>query len=128
MVVAILNKLKIKWHYSIYTALERNNIVWQTYNTIIILNDSISKKVIINKSRFHFIKTQKKYIFDIKIIKTKNRISKYYPSNEKLLIDFVYFKKKVTIELKKIVKKTKLKNNMKIYPLTIQTKIKNELK
>jgi hypothetical protein len=128
LVISILNKLKIKWHYSIYTALERNNVVWQAYNVIVILNNSISKRVIINKTKFHFIKTQKKYLFDSTIVKTRNRISAYYPSNEKLLIDFIYFNKKVPIELRKIIKKTHLNNIMEVYPKTIQNKIVNGLK
>lgn len=128
MVLSILNKLKIKWHYTFTTALVRKKIIWQTSKTIFILNNKISKKMIINKTPFHFIKTQTNYIFDVSQIKSKNRISTYYSSNEKLFIDYIYFKKKVPIELKRKVNKTKLLKIIKKYPINIQTKIKNENK
>ena len=126
-VIAVLNKLKIKWHYTLDTALARKKIVWQASKNIIILNNSISKKTTINKIPFIFIKTQTKYISDYSTVKTKNRISTNYPLNEKLFVDYNYFNKKVPIELKNKVKKTTLNTILQKYPKAFQNKIKNEL-
>lgn len=128
IVAAILNKSKIPWYFAFNTALERNNVIWQSYKTITILNDRISKKIILDKIQFHFIKTQKKYIFSFRVVKTKNRISTFYPTNEKIFIDYIYFRKNPPLELKNSIKKTPIKKILIQYPQLIQKKIENELK
>lgn len=127
MVLSVLNKLKVKWHFGFDTALERKKLVWQVSKTIVILNDSISKKIIIRKTPFSFIKTKNRYIIDYTTIKTKNRISTYYPSKEKLFLDYIYFNKKVPIELKNNVNKVRLDKIISNYPIMVQNKVKNEI-
>lgn len=124
LVLAVLNKLKIKWHYGFNTALERKNLVWEVSKNVTILNNVISKKMIIGNIIFHFVKSQ--YVFDYKSIRTKNRIFANYPSNEKLGVDYIYFNMKLPLELKNRIIKSKFKTLIKYYPQNIQNKIKNE--
>jgi len=79
MVYTILNKLNIKWYLGLYSALERNNIVWQGVVNPIIVNSELSgeKKILEVKYKFYKMKRDKLDFGHIKKI-TKNRITFYY--------------------------------------------------
>lgn len=127
LVYGVLNKLNIKWYISFEKGLELNGVLWQIHKKITIINNKISRKCIILGSQFEFKKTKSIYINNYNQNKTKNRITQNIGSNEKIFIDYIYFKKKIPIELKnKIdIKKVKLISNN--YTTKFQKIIKEEL-
>ena len=116
MVYAILNKLNIKWYLGLYSALERNNIIWQGVVNPIIVNSELSgeKKILGVKYQFHKLKRE---LLDFGRIKktTKNRITFYYSDPEKTYIDFIYFNKNPPSELSNVAKNEKLRLYLKNY-------------
>ena len=116
MVYTILNKLNIKWYLGLYSALERNNIIWQGVVNPIIVNSELSgeKKILGVKYQFHKMKRE---LFDFGHIKkiTKNRITFYYSDPEKTYIDFIYFNKKPPLELFNVKKNEKIRSYLKNY-------------
>ena len=124
MVYAILNKLNIKWYLGLYSALERNNIIWQGVVNPIILNSGISgeKKILKIKYRFHKIKRELFGFGSIKKI-TKNRITFYYSDPEKTFIDFVYFDKNPPLELSDFKKNEKMRGYLKNYSKNFKKKV-----
>lgn len=110
MVYTILNKLNIKWYLGLFSAIEKNNLIWQGIVKPIIINSDFSgeKKILGVTYQFHKMKRE---LFDFGFIKkkTKNRITYYYSDPEKTFIDFVYFNKNIPSELSnlKVNKKTK---------------------
>ncbi len=124
MVYAILNKLNIKWYFGLYSALERNNIIWQGVVNPIILNSSISgeKKILEIKYQFHKIKRELLGFGSIKKT-TKNRITFYYSDPEKTYIDFVYFNKNPPLELSDFKKNEKIRGYLKNYSKNFKKKV-----
>jgi hypothetical protein len=124
MVYTILNKLNIKWYLGLYSALERNNIVWQGVVNPIIVNSEFSgeKKILGVRYKFYKMKSDK---FDLGRIKkiTKNRITFYYSDPEKTYIDFIYFKKNPPLELSNIRKYEKLRLYLKIYSKNFKKRV-----
>ena len=124
MIYAILNKLNIKWYLGLYSALERNNIIWQGVVNPIIVNSDISceKKVLGVKYQFHKMRRE---LFDFGYIKkiTKNRITFYYSDPEKTYIDFVYFNKDPPLELSNVKKNEKLRSYLKNYSKNFKKKV-----
>ena len=124
MVYTILNKLNIKWYLGLYSALERNNIVWQGVVNPIIVNSEFSgeKKILGVKYKFYKMKSDK---FDLGYIKkiTKNRITFYYSDPEKTYIDFIYFKKNPPLELSNIRRYEKLRLYLKIYSKNFKKRV-----
>ena len=124
MVYAILNKLNIKWYLGLYSALERNNIVWQGVVNPIIVNSEFSgeKKILEVKYKFYKMKRDK---FDFGYIKkiTKNRITFYYSDPEKTYIDFVYFNKNLPTELSSVKKNENLRLYLKNYSKNFKKKV-----
>lgn len=120
MVYRILNKLNIKWYLGLYSALEKNNIIWQGIVNPVIVNSDISgeKKILGVKYEFHKIKRELLDFGHIKKI-TKNRITFCYSDPEKTYLDFIYFNKNLPSELSGIKKNEKvglyLKNYSKIF-------------
>ena len=124
MVYAILNKLNIKWYFGLYSALERNNIVWQGVVNPFILNSNLSgeKKILEIKYQFHKIKRE---LLDFGYIKkiTKNRITFYYSDPEKTYIDFIYFNKNPPLELSNFKNNEKLRSYLKNYSKNFKKKV-----
>jgi len=124
MVYTILNKLNIKWYLGLYSALERNNIVWQGVVNPIIVNSEFSgeKKILGIKYKFYKMKSDK---FDLGFIKkiTKNRITFYFSDSEKTYIDFIYFKKNPPLELSNTAKNEKLRLYLKHYSKNFKKKV-----
>lgn len=124
MIYTILNKLNIKWYLGLYSALERNNIVWQGIVNPIIVNSELSgeKKILGVKYKFYKMKRDK---FDFGYIKkiTKNRITFYYSDPEKTYIDFIYFNKNPPSELSNFKKKEKLRDYLKNYSKNFKKKV-----
>jgi hypothetical protein len=124
MVYTILNKLNIKWYLGLYSALERNNIIWQGVVTPIILNSSLSgeKKILDVKYQFH--KVKRAFLdFGYKKKITSNRITFYYSDPEKTYIDFVYFDKRPPSELSAVKKNEKLREYLKHYSKHFKKKV-----
>jgi hypothetical protein len=109
-IAVVLNKLNIKWYFGLYTANDINKVVWQPSKKIYVINNKYSKKIKLEGQEIIFHKMKKKLIKDYKTHKTKNRIQLNISNNIKTLEDFNYFKKKVPIELRNIVKNEKQTN------------------
>ena len=124
MVYAILNKLNVKWYLGLYSALERNNIVWQGVVNPIIVNSEFSgeKKILEVKYKFYKMKRDKLDFGHIKKI-TKNRITFYYSDPEKTYIDFIYFNKNPPSELSNATKNEKLKLYLKNYSKNFKKRV-----
>lgn len=124
MIFSILNKLNIRWYLGLYSALEKNNIIWQGVVNPVIVNSDISgeKKILGVKYQFHKMKRE---LFDFGYTKkvTKNRITFYYSDPEKTYIDFVYFKKNVPSELSKFKKNEKTRTYLKKYSKTLKKEV-----
>ena len=124
MVYTILNKLNIKWYLGLYSALERNNIIWQGVVNPIIVNSELSgeKKIFGVKYQFHKMKRE---LFDFGHIKkkTKNRITFYYSDPEKTYIDFIYFNKEPPSELSNVKKNEKMRSYLKNYSKNFKKKV-----
>lgn len=124
MVYAILNKLNVKWYLGLYSALERNNIVWQGVVNPIIVNSELSgeKKILEVKYKFYKMKRDKLDFGHIKKI-TKNRITFYYSDPEKTYIDFIYFNKNPPSELSNAKKNEKLRLYLKNYSKNFKKRV-----
>jgi len=124
MIYVILNKLNIKWYLGLYSALERNNIVWQGVVNPIIVNSELSgeKKILEVKYKFYKMKRDKLDFGHIKKI-TKNRITFYYSNPEKTYIDFFYFNKSHPSELSNVKKNEKLKHYLKYYSKNFKKRV-----
>jgi predicted transcriptional regulator of viral defense system len=124
MVYVILNKTNIKWYLGLYSALERNNIMWQGVVNPIIVNSRFSgeKKILGVKYQFHKMKRE---LFDFGHIKkiTKNRITFYYSDPEKTYIDFVYFNKNPPSELSAFKNDEKLRSYLKNYSKNFKKRV-----
>lgn len=127
IVFGILNKLNVKWYISLEKSLELNNVVWQSYNKITIINNKISKKYRIFDTEFEFRKTKSELINNYNQNKTKNRITQNISTNEKNFIDFIYFNKPIPKELKDSVDKNKVKKILKAYKKNFQKEVKRFL-
>lgn len=124
MVYAILNKLNVKWYLGLYSALERNNIVWQGVVNPIIVNSELSgeKKILGVKYKFYKMKRDKLDFGYIRKI-TKNRITFYYSDPEKTYIDFIYFNKNPPSELSNFKKNEKLRLYLKNYSKNFKKRV-----
>ena len=124
MVYAILNKLNIKWYLGLYSALEKNNIIWQGVVNPIILNSNLSgeKKILGIKYQFHKVKKELLDFGHSKKI-TKNRITFYYSDPEKTYIDFIYFNKNPPSELSNAKNIEKLRLYLKKYSKNFKKKV-----
>ena len=124
MVYSILNKLNIRWYIGLYSALEKNNIIWQGVVNPVIINSEISgrKKILGVKYQFH---KMKRKLLDFGYIKkvTKNRITFYYSDPEKTFIDFIYFNKNIPLELSNIKKNKELRLYLKRYSKGFKKKV-----
>lgn len=124
MVYAILNRLNIKWYLGLYSALERNNIIWQGVVNPIILNSNLSgeKKILEIKYQFHKIKRELLGFGRVKKI-TKNRITFYYSDPVKTYIDFIYFNKNPPVELSNFKNNEKSRTYLKNYSKNFKKKV-----
>lgn len=102
----VLNKLKIKWYIGLDSALYILGKIWQTPNTLIIINNKISGRKNILGMNVKFIKIKKNLIFGLKKSKTKNNIYYFYSDLAKTYLDMAYFRRsKLIIKEKKYLKK-----------------------
>ncbi|MFT4244591.1 MAG: hypothetical protein ACMXYB_04025 [Candidatus Woesearchaeota archaeon] len=120
---AVLNKSNIKWYISFEKGLELNNVLWQAHKITTIINNKFSKRLKVLDVEFKFIKTKSKYISNYSQNKTKNRITQNIATNEKIYVDYIYFNKKIPIELADKIDKKKVQQIAKAYPKYIQNKI-----
>ncbi len=132
LVFSVLNKSNVKWYISLEKGLELNNILWQAHKKINIINNKISGEKTIIRTKFDFKKTKPQHINNYKQDnykqnKTKNRITQNIGLNEKIYLDFIYFKKRVPIELEKAIDKSKVISILSDYPKTFQKKVKEGL-
>lgn len=123
MVYAILNKLNICWYLGLESALERNNLIWQSVVNPLILNSEFSgdKRILDVKYRFRKMRREK---LDFGFIKktTKNRITFYYSDPEKTCLDYVYFHKKIPSELSAVKHNEKLRLYLARYSKSFKRK------
>lgn len=105
----ILNKLKIKWYVGLNSALYLLGKIWQTPNTIVIINNKISGRKKIMGLKARFIKTKESLIFGFKEAKTKHNIPYTYSDLPKTYLDLAYFRESDNLlsgkETKKYIKK-----------------------
>jgi len=118
----ILNKLNIKWYLGLESALLQNKVVWQAINKIIIINSKFSGNFIILKQVFQFKKMSKGLFFGVIELNFQNTILKY-SDIEKTIVDFVYYKKKVPLDLLDQKNKQKLKKYLLKVPKFLRAKV-----
>ena len=127
LIFSVLNKSNVRWYISLEKGLELNNVLWQAHRKINIINNKILGERKILGTIFNFKKTKSQYINNYKRNKTKNRITQNIGSNEKIYLDFIYFKKRVPIELEETIDKSKAILILNDYPKTFQKKVKERL-
>lgn len=116
MIYTILNKLNIQWYLGLESALEKNNLIWQSIVHPVILNSEISGEKKILKITYHFHKMKRNLLkFGFLKKKTKNRITYYYSNPEKTYIDYIYFQKNPPSELQPFKKNEKTISYLKKY-------------
>jgi len=123
MIYLILNKLNIDWYLGLESALEQNKIVWQAINRNIIINSKFSGTFVILKHTFEFKKMRKDLLFGVHELKNPQSTTVKYSDVEKTLIDFVYYKKKVPLDLSNKKDKTKLKKYLLKVPKILRQKV-----
>lgn len=127
IVYTILNKLNLNWYVSFEKGLEINNVVWQSHKTISVVNNKISKKCKIRGIQYHFRKTQKKHIFGYESNKISSGITQNIGYNEKIAIDYVYFRKDIPLELLKVLDFKKIESYLNLYSKGFQKKFKEKI-
>ncbi len=125
MIYLILNKLNITWYLGLESALEQNKVVWQALNRIIIINSKFSGTFVIFKHTFEFKKMRKELLFGINELKNLQDTILRYSDVEKTLIDFVYYKKKVPLDLSTQIEKIKLKKYLLKIPRFLKQKVES---
>ncbi len=120
-----LKKKKIKWYFGLNTALKFLNLTHEVFPVNIIINDAFNrtKSMKIAGSSFIFIKLKPSLFFDLKEIKTNNKIALYHSSLEKTLLDMIYLKKNVDLKEYKFNKSLFLKESTK-YTRIVKGRIK----
>ena len=102
LVFLVLEKMRLKWHLGLESALKENKIIWQALNIIIIVNNRFSGIKKFGNSKFKFIKTKEKRLsFGLIKARTNNKVPYTYSDLEKTYLDFLYFYKKKDIEAMK---------------------------
>jgi hypothetical protein len=104
LIAVVLNKLNVKWYFGLNTANDLNKVVWQPSKNIYVINNKYSKKIKLENQEVVFHKIKRSLVISYIKHKTKNRIQLNISNNDKTLVDFKYFKKKVPYELEKTVK------------------------
>lgn len=127
-----MEKLKIKWYFGLYTALELNGATHEYFPVIYVLNNAIyrPKTININGEETKFIKV-KKELFNFGIVE-KNGVK--FSDIEKTLLDIVYLERYRSVpeerlslfveEYRKKVRKRKIVKYLKFYPSTVSKVIK----
>jgi len=129
LVFLVLEKMGLKWHLGLESALKKNKIAWQTFNVITLVNNHFSGIKKLGNSKFKFIKTKEKRLSFGRIKeKTNNKVTYFYSDLEKTYLDFLYFCKGKDIEnMKKNldfeIRKDRLKKYAKNYSRKIQEAI-----
>ena len=123
MVYIILNKLNINWYLGLESALVQNKVVWQAINRSIIVNSKFSGTFVILKHVFGFKKMRKELFFGVRKLKTTQNTLWKYSDIEKTFIDFVYYKKKVPLDLSSQKNKRKLQKYLLKVPKFLRVKV-----
>lgn len=127
LVFGILNKLKIKWYISFEKGLELNKVLWQSHKKFNIVNNKLSGTFNILGVEYEFKKTKSEYIHNFIKVETKNRITQKIGINEKIFIDYLYFKKEMPLELISNIDKDKFPSLLNSYPINFQKKVNDYL-
>ena len=123
MMCLILNKLNVNWYLGLESALEQNKVVWQAINRSIIVNTKFSGTFIIFKQVFVFKKMRKDLFFGMRELRNSQGTAWKYSDVEKTIIDFVYYKKKVPLDLSAQKNKIRLKKYLLKVPNFLRTKV-----
>ena len=123
MMCLILNKLNINWYLGLESALEQNKVVWQAINRSIIVNTKFLGTFVIFKQVFVFKKMRKDLFFGIRELRNSQGTAWKYSDVEKTIIDFVYYKKKVPLDLSAQKNKIKLKKYLPRVPNFLRIKV-----
>ena len=89
----VLNKVHWKWYLGLTSALYERGEIWQAPNSIIIINNRLSKEITIADMKVKFYKMKDALFFGILSKKTKHKIHYFYSDKEKTDLDFVYLRK-----------------------------------
>ncbi len=123
MMYIILNELNIDWYLGLESALVQNKVVWQAINRTIIINSKFSGSFNIFNQVFLFKKMRKDLFFGVCELKNSQNIVWNYSDIEKTIIDFVYYKKKVPLDLLDKKNKQKLKKYLLKVPSFLKAKV-----
>jgi len=120
-----LEKKKVKWYFGLNTAIKFLNLTHEVFPVNIVINDKFNrtKPMKIAGSSFFFVKLKSSLFFDLKEIKTENKISFYYSNLEKTLLDMIYLKKNVNLKEYNFNKSLFLRESNK-YNQIVKNKIK----
>ena len=123
MMYIILDKLNINWYLGLESALAQNKVVWQAINRNIIINSKFSGTFVILRQVFQFKKMRKNLFFGVLELRNSQGTVWKYSDIEKTLIDFVYYKKKVPLDLSTRKNKLKLKKYLLKVPKFLRAKV-----
>lgn len=118
----------IKWYFGLSTALKLLGLTHEVFPVNIVINDKFhrNKPMKIAGSSFLFIELKPALLFDIKKIKTENKIEIYHSKLEKTLLDMLYLKKTVDLKEYKFNKPLLLKKSDR-YNQVLKNKVKEAL-
>jgi len=111
------------WYFGLSTALKLMNLTHEVFMINYVINDRFNRvrPIKILDSKFLFKKIKTPLFFGIEKLKTKNNIELNYSNAEKTFLDTLYLNKKF---LEHKIGKEKLMKYSKLYPKTVQLKIK----
>jgi len=114
----VLNKLNIKWHLGLSSALYESGKSWQVPIVISIINNKFSGKRKILGLKVRFYKIKERLIFALKSAKTKNNVKYFYSFPSKTHIDRVYLKIS-----DKLIEDKDTKKYLKFFPQWVEKKL-----
>ena len=128
-----MGKITKNWYFGLFTALVLSGLTHETYTTVFIINDRLSrsKPIQVNGTPVRIIKSRRD-IFDFGIV---TRDSLRFSDLEKTLLDFLYFANYGTLpkslawrlwkEYYRMANLMKLKEYSKKYPRSIRKVVEN---
>ncbi len=128
-----MNKLTRNWYFGLFTALILNGLTHETYTTVFVINDRITrpKPINVNGTPVRIIRSRRN-IFDFGVVA---RDSLRFSDLEKTLLDFLYFANYGTIpkslalriwrEYRDRTNKDKLQKYLIRYPRSIRMVVEN---
>jgi len=123
-----LEKKGIRWYFGLNTALKFLNLTHEVFPMNMIINNRFNriKPMKIAGSSFFFIKLKPSLFFDLKKIKTENKVVLFYSLLEKTLLDMIYLKKNIDLSEYKFNKSFFIKKSSK-YPRIVKKRVKEVL-